>query len=67
MEKTLIEDAKKNIIDILSEAFHHTDQQACVIVFDPRSELSQILTTAYRSTVPNAVLSILTKQPLKIF
>ena len=55
MEETLIEDAKKNIIDILSEAFHHTDQQACVIVFDLRSELSQILTTAYRSTVPNAV------------
>lgn len=51
----LIETAKKNIIDILSIAFNHTDEQTCIIVFDLKSELSQILTAAYRGAAPNAV------------
>lgn len=51
----LVEATKKNIIDILSIAFNHTAKQSCIIVFDLRSPLSQILTTAYRAAVPDAV------------
>lgn len=57
MQQTLLLEgiAKKNIIDILSIAFNHTDKHSCIIVFDLRSPLSQLLTSAYLDALPSAI------------
>jgi len=46
--------AQKNISDILSIAFNHTDKQSALVVYDSDCELSQILTLAYRESLPSA-------------
>ena len=46
--------AIKNISDILSVVFNHTDDQSCIVVYDLNSPLSEILTEAYRVALPKA-------------
>lgn len=46
--------AQKNIADILHHVFMHTAKQNTLIVYDTCSELSRLLTTAYRAQLPDA-------------
>jgi aminopeptidase len=45
---------EKNIGDILTHSFNHSDQQKSLIVSDSQSELAKTLTTAYRACLPSA-------------
>ena len=46
--------AKKNIADILSISFNHTDAQKSLVVYDTECELAKIITDAYRQVLPSA-------------
>ena len=50
----LIEVAEKHLRDILSIGFDHSPDRNAVVVFDGRSELSAVLTAAYRRCLPGA-------------
>jgi len=47
--------ARKNIQDILHHVFTHNKQQKVLIVYDMQSELSRLLTAAYRTQLPEAI------------
>jgi hypothetical protein len=51
---SLLEIAQINIRDTVTLALNHTSQQKAIIVFDEESELSQLLTEAYRGILPEA-------------
>jgi aminopeptidase len=53
--KDLIADAQRHLCDILAIAFEHPPAGGAVVVYDSRSELSRILTEAYRTRLPSAV------------
>lgn len=46
--------AERHLRDILSLAIGHTPDRAAVVVYDSRSELSGLLTEAYRLSLPGA-------------
>lgn len=50
----IVEVARKNIGDILTLSFHHTDQQKAIVVFDKNCALANVLTEAYRRALPSA-------------
>src|SRR5947209_8070351 len=50
----MVELAVKHIRDILKIAFDHDTDNNAVVVFDRRSELSLLLTQAYRRCLPTA-------------
>jgi len=45
---------EKNIRDILTFAFQHSDNQSALVVFDQGCELAKILTEAYGAVLPKA-------------
>lgn len=49
-----LETAAKNIGDTLEIAMEHTAERAALVITDERSELSRLLTHAYRSCLPGA-------------
>lgn len=51
---TLLETATQNVRNILTKALEHSSPAQAVIVFDSYSELSTLLTEAYRLAVPEA-------------
>lgn len=46
--------AEKNITDLLTQVFHHTNEHKAVVVFDTNCELARTLTDAYRCCLPDA-------------
>ena len=46
--------AEKNIADLLTQVFQHTNQHKAVVVFDTNCELARTLTDAYRRCLPDA-------------
>jgi aminopeptidase len=46
--------AEKNIADLLTQVFHHTNEHKAVVVFDTNCELARTLTDAYRHCLPEA-------------
>ena len=46
--------AEKNIADLLTQVFQHTNQHKAVVVFDKNCELARTLTDAYRRCLPDA-------------
>ena len=46
--------AEKNIGDLLTQVFHHTNEHKAVVVFDTNCELARTLTDAYRHCLPDA-------------
>ncbi len=50
----MTETAKKNIADILSISFEYKPDDKALVIFDLESELSKILTAAYRHALPSA-------------
>jgi aminopeptidase len=46
--------AGKNIADLLTQVFHHTNEHKAVVVFDTNCELARTLTDAYRHCLPDA-------------
>ncbi len=53
-EDTLKSLAEKNIHDIVRIAIEHTDDRKALVVYDTETELTQILTSAYRKVLPEA-------------
>jgi hypothetical protein len=51
---SIVEQSKKNLADILTQVFHHTNEHKAVVVFDANCELARTLTDAYRHCLPNA-------------
>ncbi|MEK7538972.1 MAG: hypothetical protein AAB552_03980 [Patescibacteria group bacterium] len=54
MDNNLIETATKNVSDIVTLAIEHPPHQNALVVYDTRYGLTNILTTAYRTVLPNA-------------
>ncbi|MFA6137977.1 MAG: hypothetical protein WC667_07810 [Sulfurimonas sp.] len=52
--ETLILGAKQHLSGLLDEAFHHTDKEHAVVVYDTGSVLSDILAQAYMRCLPDA-------------
>ncbi|MES2933513.1 MAG: hypothetical protein V4805_08510 [Pseudomonadota bacterium] len=50
----LINTAAAHLHDVLSIAMEHSSEHSAIVVFDTRSELSRILTAAYRNCLPDA-------------
>jgi leucyl aminopeptidase (aminopeptidase T) len=50
----LLPAAEKHLRDILTFAFEHTPDRAAMVVYDARSELSRLITEAYRRCLPAA-------------
>lgn len=48
-------DAQQHIRDILHHVFAHTNKQKALIIYDTQSQLSRLLTTAYRTQLPEAL------------
>ncbi len=46
--------AEKNVRDILTLSFNHSDQHAAIVVFDVNCNLAKVLTETYRRVLPNA-------------
>ncbi len=53
-DSQLIQLAKKNINDIVSMAFNYSETQDCIVVYDLKSPLSEIITAGYREVLPKA-------------
>lgn len=51
----LIELCSKNLRDILRDALRHPDTSRALVIYDTESELSRILTAAYREALPQAL------------
>lgn len=51
---TLLETATQNLKNVLEFAIEHTPNKRAVVVFDTYSELSSLLTEAYRGALPEA-------------
>lgn len=49
----LIAVAAKNISDILQFSLKHTNQNNALVIYDTQNELTEILTQAYRKSLPN--------------
>lgn len=68
---TLLETATGHLKNILNQAIEHTPNKRAVVVFDTYSELSTLLTDAYRQALPEATFLDFDKtepeQILKIF
>ena len=47
--------ASRNISGIIKDVFEHTDQQNAVVVYDTNSIISNLLYTAYKDALPNAI------------
>ncbi|MFA6196557.1 MAG: hypothetical protein WC656_07915 [Sulfurimonas sp.] len=54
MTEAFILTAKLHLKDLLREAFHHTDKERAVIVYDTNSTLSNIVAQAYKLCLPDA-------------
>ena len=54
MTEAFILTAKLHLSALLSEAFHHTDKQRAVVVYDTNSTLSNIVAQAYKLCLPDA-------------
>lgn len=52
----LILRAQQHLSALLSEAFHHTDKENAVVVYDTRSVISTILMQGYKRCLPHAQL-----------
>jgi len=50
----VVEAAIENIRDTLAIALEHTHSQTALVIADERSELSRLLTQAYRACLPDA-------------
>lgn len=50
----LVADAIKNTGDIVTLALEHTEKQRALVVYDTENELTEIITEAYRHTLPQA-------------
>ena len=46
--------ASQHLKDILKEVFHHQAPHQALVVFDTQSELSRLLTDAYKVALPDA-------------
>lgn len=55
MNESLILTAKEHISGILNEVFNHTAQEKAIVVYDTNCTLSNILTQAYKRSLPNAL------------
>lgn len=54
--ESLIMLARNHLNGLLNEAFHHTDKERAVIVYDTHCTLSRILMEAYKRCLPDAIL-----------
>lgn len=54
MHSSLIDQAVKNIQDILREAIKHDESAKTIVVFDTQSPLSKIIYAAYQTVLPEA-------------
>lgn len=52
--ESLIAEAQQHLKGLLHEAFHHTEKQTAVVVYDTGCLLSFILSEAYKRTLPGA-------------
>lgn len=52
--QALIMKAERHLHDLLKDAFHHTDKESAVVIYDTDCTLSQIVTEAYRRSLPKA-------------
>lgn len=52
--KQLIEKAIENVRDIVTIALEHTSLNRALVVYDDENELTRIITTAYRTVLPDA-------------
>lgn len=48
-----VDHASRNVASLLEHALEHTPAQAALVVYDRRSELNSVLTTAYRHALPD--------------
>lgn len=55
MNENLIQTAKKNLQDIIKLIFHHTPKERAVVIYDTNSLLSNILSEAYKRSLPDAI------------
>jgi len=55
MSKALVQDASKNLGDVLRDVFHHDDMHTALVIYDLDSPLSLILTEAYQEALPYGV------------
>ncbi len=53
--EAFILEAKLHLSGLLGEAFHHTNNECAVVVYDTASVLSDILTQAYKYCLPDAI------------
>ena len=54
MSDVLVQNASKNLSDVLCDVFMHDDTSTALVIYDLDSPLSRILTQAYRSALPKA-------------
>ncbi|MEA1880182.1 MAG: hypothetical protein U9N11_06030 [Campylobacterota bacterium] len=54
MSSNLIDNASKNLNDVLRDVFLHDDSSTALVIYDLESPLSRILTDAYRIALPKA-------------
>jgi len=52
MTDTLVQNASKNLTDVLRDVFLHDDSSTALVIYDLDSPLSRILTKAYREALP---------------
>ena len=52
--QNLIERATRNVSDILAHAIQYSTNEKALVVYDAENELTRIITTAYRSALPEA-------------
>jgi aminopeptidase len=65
MNNNLITEAKQHLKGLLREAFHHTEKERAVVVYDTGCLLSQILSQAYKLCLPEAVFIDFNETPPK--
>jgi len=61
----LISRAEKHLTDLLREAFHHTDEETAVVVYDTACILSNILAQAYKRCLSSAIFVDFNQLPPK--
>lgn len=55
MNNNLVAEAKQHLEGLLREAFHHTEKESAVVVYDTGCLLSQTLSQAYKLCLPEAI------------
>lgn len=55
MSATLLHHASQNLSDVLRDVFNHSNDSTALVIYDLDSPLSNILTKAYRTALPEAI------------